>query len=163
MKVKQLYRFLNRLVTQHFESCWKVLRNEGKLASWDTRFLVRQLLCSSVQQHLAVRGDSSIAVHLKGSHRCFFSFLFLWLMNIWSQRAQQCSQQLVHEFLTSPPFNGVNFFFCSPATSLCAVSKSNGVSRNCGNKTKYLVTHRKIDPSRERAPHQVVAPMICAD
>lgn len=87
MKVKQLYRFLNRLVTQHLESCcWKVLRNEVKLASWDTRFLVRQLFCSSVQQHLAVRGDSSIAVHLKGSHHCFF-FLFLWLMNIWFLRA----------------------------------------------------------------------------
>lgn len=98
MKVKQLYRFLNRLVMQHFESCWKVLRNEVKLASWDTRFLVSQLFCSSVQQHLAVRGDPSIAVHLKGSHRCFF-FLFLLLMNIWSQRAQQCSSNVSMNFL----------------------------------------------------------------
>lgn len=99
MKVKQLNRFLNRLVMQHFESCWKVLRNEVKLASWDTRFLVSQLFCSSVQQHLAVRGDPSIAVHLKGSHRCFFFFLFLWLMNILSQKAQQCSSNVSMNFL----------------------------------------------------------------
>lgn len=67
-----------------------------------------------------MRGDSSVAVHLKGSHRCVSYFPLAREHLVPESTA--VFQQLVHEFLTSPSFNDVIFFF-SPATSLCAVLK----------------------------------------